>query len=712
MALTVPASGRLPRSTAPPEAADKHELKAVLAAQESEMHAMKAQLAETQRECNRLKHKLRDVETELQVAKEVTASATHRLTAHAERKDLLLSAGVERGGLERAKLEEELQRMERLLWERDQEIKKLRHTAGNLEKNQLQLDLEMRGLHAAKETSTLEAKELSTGIADLLHSRLQKVPSTHSGFLDSMASSNPFSTQNLDAQRQREEKRLKESTQRLELKRQEHAELKHRANQAAADAKKMEEEDAALHHRVQLFEQQLREKQGQMELHDKKFVHEGGLLREHVEELRKAVAKEQTSFMAADHCAVLHSQVQDEAKATKQEIQSLLAIVLQLDSALRARHQHVHSAEAFVISDSPPGVSGKLCLCRRLVDYQMNTRIVWHDLFAGLSMRVNLLSCDVEERKAGTERYCILCCETFQYYTSAKDFKQGKAPLVTFPLRATSSFEASPTGSDSCHGARVILLEGHGEDVALWCQALEEAFGTARTRGSELELQILGFDGQLCRVLAEPAWRVRDLKAVIHSATHIPPSEQRLVFRTELLDDRDLLQGVLCTDETVLPSSAENALELHLVRCPPVADMKPAGLQRNREDMLQAVRNNWQQLGEAEAAWRRDREVVLAAVCQEQSPRNRQAGWSKSEEARSICSSQDCMALQFASEELREDPEIILAATRPHRPSRLCQSPAEPWPRPCDSRAQPWDLCAAASRKIQRCSPWPSASLI
>ena len=61
--------------------------------------------------------------------------------------------------------------------------------------------------------------------------------------------------------------------------------------------------------------------------------------------------------------------------------------------------------------------------------------------------------------------------------------------------------------------------------------------------------------------------------------------------------------------------------------------------------MLQAVRNNWQQLGEAEAAWRRavhlvadvfqnswnlitssgrrDREIVLAAVCQEQSLRSR-----------------------------------------------------------------------------------------
>lgn len=244
-------------------------------------------------------------------------------------------------------------------------------------------------------------------------------------------------------------------------------------------------------------------------------------------------------------------------------------------------------------------------------------------------------------RRGGAEdRYCILCYETFQYYTSAKDFKQGKAPLVTFPLLATSSFEASPTGLKLRHGARVILLEGQCEDVALWCQALEEAFGTAKTRGSELELQILGFDGsQLCRVLAEPSWRVRDLKAVIHSATNILPSEQRLVFRTELLDDRDLLHGVLrevlCTDET-----AENALELHLVRCPPVAQTKPAGLQRNREDMLEAVRNNWRQLGEAEAAWRRDREIVLAAVCQ------------------------DCMALQFASEDLREDPEIIMAALR------------------------------------------------
>ncbi|CAE7448721.1 unnamed protein product [Symbiodinium natans] len=606
---------------------------------------MKAQLADTQRECNRLKHKLRDVETELHVAKEVTASATDRLTAHAERKDLLLSAGVERGGLERAKLEEELQRMERLLWERDQEIKKLRHSAGSLEKQQLQLDLEMCGLHAAKENSTLEARELSTGIADLLHNRLQKVPTTQEGLMESMASGSPFfGTQNLDPQRQREEKRLKDSTHKLELKRQEHAELKRRADQATADAKNTEEEDAALHHRVQLFERQLREKQGQMELHDKQFVHEGGLLREHVEELRTALAKEQTSFMTADHCVALHSQAQHEADATKREIESLLAIVLQLDSALRARHQHVHSAE--VKSDAIDVPASKRA-DRGLSMHYSETDLMLLEWYAGwVTGSVQSANVSASERgftvlyegeltvlrRGGAEsRYCVLRHETFQYYTSAKDFKEGKAPLVSFPILATSSFESSSAGLKLRHGARVIVLEGPEAAVTLWRKALEEAFGAARTRGATLQLHIFGLNEKLCTVLAEPAWRVRDLKAVIQSATGILPSEQRLVFRTDLLNDPDLLQGVFQTTKA-------EALELYLVRCPPAAECKPAGLRKTREAILQAVRHNWQQLSEADAIWRQDREIVLAAV------------------------RQDCMALQFASEDLREDPEIIVAA--------------------------------------------------
>ena len=40
---------------------------------------------------------------------EATGSATERLQQHAVRQELLLSASVERGGLERVQLEEELQ---------------------------------------------------------------------------------------------------------------------------------------------------------------------------------------------------------------------------------------------------------------------------------------------------------------------------------------------------------------------------------------------------------------------------------------------------------------------------------------------------------------------------------------------------------------------------------------------------------------------------
>lgn len=331
MALSVPS---VPRSL-PPPTSDRQEVKAVLAAQDVESNALKAQLADAQRESRRLKHKLWDLEGELKVANEATSSAEERLSAHAERQELLLSAGVERTGVERVKLEEELQRMERLLWERDQDIRTLRHRAQELESSQLHLDLEMRGLHAAKETSTSQAHELSGSISELLHKKLHKVDF---GFDFGAAAS------------QREAKRLQETTKLLETKRQEHATLQHRAEQAAAEARRLEAEEASLHHRVQLFEKELREKQGQMEQHDKQAVHEGALLRGHLDELRQAVAKEQKGFMTADHLAVLKPHVSEETRAAKEEVQSILAMIPELDAALRVRKQHVYSAE--VHSDS------------------------------------------------------------------------------------------------------------------------------------------------------------------------------------------------------------------------------------------------------------------------------------------------------------------------------------------------------------------------
>lgn len=339
MALSVPS---VPRSL-PPPTSDRQEVKAVLAAQDVESNALKAQLADAQRESRRLKHKLWDLEGELKVANEATSSAEERLSAHAERQELLLSAGVERTGVERVKLEEELQRMERLLWERDQDIRTLRHRAQELESSQLHLDLEMRGLRAAKETSTSQAHELSGSISELLHKKLHKAEVQKHGSVD-------FGFDFGAAASQREAKRLQETTKLLETKRQEHATLQHRAEQAAAEARRLEAEEASLHHRVQLFEKELREKQGQMEQHDKQAVHEGALLRGHLDELRQAVAKEQKGFMTADHLAVLKPHVSEETRAAKEEVQSILAMIPELDAALRVRKQHVYSAE--VHSDS------------------------------------------------------------------------------------------------------------------------------------------------------------------------------------------------------------------------------------------------------------------------------------------------------------------------------------------------------------------------
>eukprot|EP00435_Cladocopium_sp_Y103_P067349 s621_g29.t3 len=518
MALTVVPSGVVPRSLPPPLPRDSHELKAVLAAQDVEAKALKAQLADVQRESHRLKHKLRDVESELHVASEATTSATQRLTAHAERQELLLSAGVERGGVERVKLEEELQHMERLLWERDQDIRRLRHRAQELESHQLHLDVEMRGLHAAKENSTSEAHKLSGDIAELLHKKLQKVEKGHeavteSGVADSLGLVSTLS--------QREAKRLQETTKLLETKRQEHANFQRRADQVAAEARRLEAEEASLQHRVHLFEKELRQKQGQMEQHDKQAVHDGGLLREHIEELRHAVAKEQKGFMAADHCAALKTHVSEETRAAKQEVQSILKMIPELDAALRARKQHVYSAE--VSSDSvdvalhavlragtmtPPGLVCRLGHAKK--------RVV---LCEGQLTVV---------RQAGSEvRHCILSKDAFEYY--AIDGHPLGKPLARFPMISSSCMEWIPSGLKLRHGARVITLRASDDTIAEWRKALQHAL-------SLLQLRVFSFQEQLCHVLAETSWR-----AVIKSICGVLPSEQRLVYKMDLLEDPALL---------------------------------------------------------------------------------------------------------------------------------------------------------------------------
>eukprot|EP00930_Biecheleria_cincta_P003776 TRINITY_DN104694_c0_g1_i1.p1 TRINITY_DN104694_c0_g1~~TRINITY_DN104694_c0_g1_i1.p1 ORF type:complete len:450 (+),score=111.18 TRINITY_DN104694_c0_g1_i1:26-1351(+) len=335
-------------SAAPRDASDKHELKAVLAAQNAELESLKSRLADVQRESTRLRHKLRDMEGELSVATDATVAATDRLSAQSVRQGLVLSAGVERCGAERAKLEEELQHMEGMLCERDAEIQRLRHVAGTLESNQLQLELEMRGLHAAHENAASEVRQLSANVASLLHDKVkktEKVIESSGKHTNGSMHSSPFSSTSGPHSESREQNRLRESAHLLLEKQKQHAALKHRSTELTAEARRMEAEEAAISHRVILFQQQLREKQMEMEKYDKHFVREGVVLRDHVDELRKALEHEQKSFIAADHLAALQPKTQEDVQKVKQEILSILAIMPELDTALRSRHQHVHSAE-------------------------------------------------------------------------------------------------------------------------------------------------------------------------------------------------------------------------------------------------------------------------------------------------------------------------------------------------------------------------------
>ncbi|CAE8702060.1 unnamed protein product, partial [Polarella glacialis] len=167
-----------PLSLPPENRLDHHELKAVLSAQAAEFATFKARLADVQRDCTRSEHHLRDLHGELAVATEATASATEQMSAHSVRQGLVLAAGVERSGAEKARLDDELQRMERMLWERDQEIARLRRSSGSIESHQMQLELEIRSQHAARESAGTEARALSTAVAELLADRLQKAPSS------------------------------------------------------------------------------------------------------------------------------------------------------------------------------------------------------------------------------------------------------------------------------------------------------------------------------------------------------------------------------------------------------------------------------------------------------------------------------------------------------------------------------------------------------
>merc|ERR1719296_336555 len=110
----------------------------------------------------------------------------------------------------------------------------------------------------------------------------------------------------------------------LAAKRQEHAQLKARAEQVAHEAKQMEGNQAALQERLAAYQQDLTGKKQEMEAHDRRFQDETALLREHCEELRKQLHIEQRDAVDIDQRAVLHPQCSQELEHVRREMQALL----------------------------------------------------------------------------------------------------------------------------------------------------------------------------------------------------------------------------------------------------------------------------------------------------------------------------------------------------------------------------------------------------
>jgi len=149
---------------------------------------------------------------------------------------------------------------------------------------------------------------------------------------------------------------------------------------------------------------------------------------------------------------------------------------------------------------------------------------------------------------------------------------------------------------------------------------------------------------EICVVLAERHWCVRELKAALERAEGTAAKQQRLLAQGRLLEDAELLEELL---EEGLSEVALTRVDKEWISLmEDVADGIVAleelseDLRGDREVVLAAVRERGWELGHATERVRRDREVVLEAV--------RKHG----------------EALQHAAEELRRDRTVVLAAVK------------------------------------------------
>jgi len=330
-------------------------LRAVISAQEAEEKALKQRLVESQRECTALRHKLRDCTDELEVSAEATVNAAERLEAHAGRHGLVLAAEAERCGAEKAALEDELRRMEQLLWERDQEIARLRRAHENFKATKLQGELELTRLASAHEKQSHEVQAFGAGVAEL-RERISN-----------------GSVAGVRGPSEVEARSLEKVSAELTAKQEERDALAKRAEVVSAEAKRLEGELQGMREQVKAFERGLRDKQEQMESHDHKLVREAAAIRGQCDELRRRLHEEQRDAATVDQRAVLKERAGVEADGVKREVATILGTVKGLAATLRSRGQWVNSQE---VEDDPVDVAVHMYL-RSLRRGEPVAPIIW-----------------------------------------------------------------------------------------------------------------------------------------------------------------------------------------------------------------------------------------------------------------------------------------------------------------------------------------------
>lgn len=161
-----------------------------------------------------------------------------------------------------------------------------------------------------------------------------------------------------------------------------------------------------------------------------------------------------------------------------------------------------------------------------------------------------------------------------------------------------------------------------------------------------VELRVSGLSGELCRVVADPTLRVRDVKSRVASATKMPVGHQRLFLGNLELNDQDVVMDVTppsspVADIALLRIDLEFQHSLEMVsRAGMQLAVVPPRLRGDKAITLAAVRQNGASLEFAVDELRGDRDVVMAAV-------------------------QDCgQALAFANPGLQADYAVVHAAVR------------------------------------------------